>query len=101
VSIDLLVGLAIALAILLLLASASIRIVNEYERGVIFRLGRVIAAKGPGLFLIIPIVDRMAKVSLRTVTMDIPHPRTSSPATTSPSGSTPSPTSTSSTRSGR
>jgi regulator of protease activity HflC (stomatin/prohibitin superfamily) len=72
VSIDLLVGLGIALAVVLLLASASIRIVPEYERGVIFRLGRVIAAKGPGLFLIIPIVDRMVKVSLRTVTMDIP-----------------------------
>jgi regulator of protease activity HflC (stomatin/prohibitin superfamily) len=56
----------------LLLLSASIRIVREYERGVIFRLGRVIAAKGPGLFFIIPIVDRMVRVSLRTVTMDIP-----------------------------
>jgi regulator of protease activity HflC (stomatin/prohibitin superfamily) len=72
VSIDLLVGLGIALAVVLLLLSASIRIVPEYERGVIFRLGRVIAAKGPGLFFIIPIVDRMVKVSLRTVTMDIP-----------------------------
>jgi regulator of protease activity HflC (stomatin/prohibitin superfamily) len=50
----------------------SVRIVNEYERGVIFRLGRVIGAKGPGLFFIIPVVDRMVKVSLRTVTMDIP-----------------------------
>jgi regulator of protease activity HflC (stomatin/prohibitin superfamily) len=49
-----------------------VRIVNEYERGVIFRLGRVIGAKGPGLFFIIPVVDRMVKVSLRTVTMDIP-----------------------------
>jgi regulator of protease activity HflC (stomatin/prohibitin superfamily) len=72
VSIDLLVGLGIALAVILLLLSASIRIVNEYERGVIFRLGRVIGAKGPGLFFIIPIVDRMVRVSLRTVTMDIP-----------------------------
>jgi regulator of protease activity HflC (stomatin/prohibitin superfamily) len=72
VSIDLLVGLGIALAVVLLLLSASIRIVPEYERGVVFRLGRVIAAKGPGLFFIIPIVDRMVKVSLRTVTMDIP-----------------------------
>jgi regulator of protease activity HflC (stomatin/prohibitin superfamily) len=72
VSIDLLVGLGIALAVVLLLLSASVRIVPEYERGVIFRLGRVIAAKGPGLFLIIPVVDRMVKVSLRTVTMDIP-----------------------------
>ncbi|MET8677011.1 SPFH domain-containing protein [Streptomyces sp. NPDC004647] len=50
----------------------SIKIVPEYERGVIFRLGRIIGAKGPGLFLIIPVVDRMIRVSLRTVTMDIP-----------------------------
>jgi regulator of protease activity HflC (stomatin/prohibitin superfamily) len=72
VSTDLLIGVAIAAAVVLLLLSASVRIVNEYERGVIFRLGRVIAAKGPGLFFIIPIVDRMVKVSLRTVTLDIP-----------------------------
>jgi regulator of protease activity HflC (stomatin/prohibitin superfamily) len=66
------IGLILALAILLLLLIMSVRIVNEYERGVIFRLGRVIGAKGPGLFFIIPVVDRMVKVSLRTVTMDIP-----------------------------
>jgi regulator of protease activity HflC (stomatin/prohibitin superfamily) len=66
------IGLVVALAVLLVLLFLSVRIVNEYERGVIFRLGRVIGAKGPGLFLIIPIVDRMVKVSLRTVTMDIP-----------------------------
>jgi regulator of protease activity HflC (stomatin/prohibitin superfamily) len=100
VSTDLLIGVAIAAAVVFLLLSASVRIVNEYERGVIFRLGRVIGAKGPGLFFIIPIVDRMVKVSLRTVTLDIP-PRTSSPATTSLIRSTPSPTSTWSTRSAR
>jgi regulator of protease activity HflC (stomatin/prohibitin superfamily) len=72
VSTDLLIGLGIAAFVAFLLLSASVRIVNEYERGVIFRLGRVIGAKGPGLFFIIPIVDRMVKVSLRTVTMDIP-----------------------------
>jgi regulator of protease activity HflC (stomatin/prohibitin superfamily) len=66
------IGLAVALAVLLILLAMSVRIVNEYERGVIFRLGRVIGAKGPGLFFIIPVVDRMVKVSLRTVTMDIP-----------------------------
>lgn len=66
------IGVLLAgLAVFALLAAA-IRIVDEYERGVIFRLGRVIGAKGPGLFFIIPIVDRMVKVSLRTVTMDIP-----------------------------
>ena len=52
--------------------TASIKIVQEYERGVIFRLGRVMGAKGPGLFFIIPIIDRMFKVDLRTVTLDVP-----------------------------
>ena len=57
---------------LLVLIAAAIRIVPEYERGVIFRLGRVIGAKGPGLFFLIPFVDRMVKVDLRTVTLDVP-----------------------------
>ena len=52
--------------------SAAVRVVQEYERGVIFRLGRVQGPKGPGLFLIIPIIDRMQKVDLRTITLDIP-----------------------------
>jgi regulator of protease activity HflC (stomatin/prohibitin superfamily) len=51
--------------------SAAIRILNEYERGVIFRLGRVIKAKGPGLIILIPIVDKMVKVSMRLVAMDV------------------------------
>jgi regulator of protease activity HflC (stomatin/prohibitin superfamily) len=51
--------------------SAAIRILNEYERGVIFRLGRVIAAKGPGLIILIPLIDKMVKVSLRLVAMDV------------------------------
>ncbi|MCB0075893.1 MAG: slipin family protein [Anaerolineales bacterium] len=50
----------------------AIRIVQEYERGVIFRLGRVVGAKGPGLFLLIPFIDKMVKVDLRTVTLDVP-----------------------------
>ncbi|MBU2536328.1 MAG: slipin family protein [Chloroflexi bacterium] len=50
----------------------AVKIVTEFERGVIFRLGRLIGAKGPGLFLIIPFVDRMVKVDLRVVTMDVP-----------------------------
>ncbi|MFZ0543932.1 MAG: SPFH domain-containing protein [Candidatus Promineifilaceae bacterium] len=54
------------------LAFTAIKVVTEYERGVIFRLGRVQGAKGPGLFLLIPIVDRMVKVDLRTVTLDVP-----------------------------
>lgn len=51
---------------------AAVRVVQEYERGVIFRLGRSIGAKGPGLFLIIPFIDKMVKVDLRTVTLDVP-----------------------------
>ena len=51
--------------------SAAIRILNEYERGVIFRLGRVIAAKGPGLIILIPVVDKMVKVSLRLLVLDV------------------------------
>jgi regulator of protease activity HflC (stomatin/prohibitin superfamily) len=50
----------------------AIRIVQEYERGVIFRLGRLVGARGPGLFFIIPIVERMVKIDLRIVTMDVP-----------------------------
>jgi len=51
--------------------STAIRILNEYERGVIFRLGRVIKAKGPGLIILIPVVDKMVKVSMRLVVMDV------------------------------
>ncbi|MEA3356574.1 MAG: slipin family protein [Candidatus Bipolaricaulota bacterium] len=62
---------AIAALVVLFLMSA-IKIVREYERGVIFRLGRLVGAKGPGIFLIIPIVDKMVKISLRTVALDVP-----------------------------
>lgn len=58
--------------LLIFLISSAIRVLREYEHGVIFRLGRLIAAKGPGLFFLIPVVDRMVKVSLRTVVMDVP-----------------------------
>jgi regulator of protease activity HflC (stomatin/prohibitin superfamily) len=57
---------------LLIILTSAIRILREYDRGVIFRLGRLIAVKGPGLILLIPLVDRMVKVSLRTVVMDVP-----------------------------
>jgi len=57
---------------ILIVAPMAIKIVTEYERGVIFRLGRLVGAKGPGLFLIIPFIDRMVKVDLRVVTMDVP-----------------------------
>ncbi len=63
------IGLAI---ILLLFLASSIKIVKEYERGVIFRLGRLVGAKGPGLFFIIPILDKIVIVDLRTVTYDVP-----------------------------
>jgi regulator of protease activity HflC (stomatin/prohibitin superfamily) len=59
------------LVIVIFFLSAAIRILNEYERGVIFRLGRVIAAKGPGLIILIPLIDKMVKVSLRLVVMDV------------------------------
>ncbi len=57
---------------LLIILPMAIKIVAEYERGVIFRLGRLIGAKGPGIFFIIPFVDRMVKVDLRVVTLDVP-----------------------------
>ncbi len=62
--------IAIVILVLLFLWSA-IKILNEYERGVIFRLGRVITAKGPGLIILIPMIDRMVKVSLRLVAVDV------------------------------
>ena len=57
--------------LLVFFLASAIRILNEYERGVIFRLGRVLGAKGPGLIILIPIVDKMVKVSLRLVAMDV------------------------------
>jgi len=57
---------------LLIILASAIRILREYDRGVIFRLGRLIAVKGPGLILLIPLIDRMVRVSLRTVVMDVP-----------------------------
>ncbi|MEE8553982.1 MAG: slipin family protein [Desulfobacterales bacterium] len=60
-----------ALVFFILFLSAAIRILKEYERGVIFRLGRVIKAKGPGLIILIPLIDKMMKVSMRLVAMDV------------------------------
>jgi len=62
---------ALLIFLVFILASA-IKILKEYERGVIFRLGRLIETKGPGIIILIPIVDRMVKVSLRTIVMDVP-----------------------------
>jgi regulator of protease activity HflC (stomatin/prohibitin superfamily) len=59
------------IVLVVLFLSAALRILNEYERGVIFRLGRVIKAKGPGMIILIPVIDKMMKVSLRLVAMDV------------------------------
>jgi regulator of protease activity HflC (stomatin/prohibitin superfamily) len=67
-----LTALAVLILLGLIILSNAIRVLREYERGVIFRLGRMIGVKGPGLILLIPLLDRMVKVSLRTVVMDIP-----------------------------
>lgn len=66
------VPLIVIIFFVLFILMNAIRILQEYERGVIFRLGRMIGVKGPGLILLIPLVDRMVKVSLRTFTMDVP-----------------------------
>ena len=67
------IGVLVVIAFFLLIFGGSaIRILREYERGVIFRLGRLIAQKGPGLILLIPVIDRMVRVDLRTVTLNIP-----------------------------
>jgi regulator of protease activity HflC (stomatin/prohibitin superfamily) len=70
------IAVVVAVCALLLvlagLAAASVRVLREYERGVVFRLGRLIGRKGPGLVFLIPFVDRMVRVSLRTVTLSIP-----------------------------
>ena len=69
---DLATYFGIIILFLIIILSSAIRILREYERGVVFRLGRLIGAKGPGLILLIPVVDRMVRVSLRTVVMDVP-----------------------------
>jgi regulator of protease activity HflC (stomatin/prohibitin superfamily) len=66
------VTLPALIIVALILLSSAIRVVREYERGVVFRLGRLIGAKGPGIIFLIPLVDRMVKVDLRTVTLDVP-----------------------------
>ena len=64
--------LSILVVLIILLLYSMIRILREYERGVIFRLGRFVGVKGPGLILLIPIIDKMVKVSLRILVMDVP-----------------------------
>ena len=67
-----LIGLVVVVLLLVLFLVSAVKVAREYERGVIFRLGRLLEPKGPGLFLLIPIVDRMVKVDLRTITLNIP-----------------------------
>jgi len=64
--------IGVLILIVLIIVPMSVKIVPEYERGVLFRLGRLVGQRGPGLFLIIPFIDRMVKVDLRVVTMDVP-----------------------------
>jgi regulator of protease activity HflC (stomatin/prohibitin superfamily) len=65
-------ALAIIIFLIIIFLFMAIKVLNEYERGVIFRLGRIIEHKGPGLIILIPVIDRMVRVSLRTVAMDVP-----------------------------
>ncbi|OGO24282.1 MAG: hypothetical protein A2144_10140 [Chloroflexi bacterium RBG_16_50_9] len=67
-----LVVIGVIIVVVLIIIPTTVKVVAEYERGVIFRLGRLVGARGPGLFLIIPFIDRMIKVDLRVVTMDVP-----------------------------
>ncbi len=64
--------LIVAIVFVVMFLSSAIRILNEYERGVIFRLGRIIGCKGPGLIILIPVIDKMMRISLRLVTLDVP-----------------------------
>jgi len=75
VDIGTVVGLFFLAIILLLLLSTSIKVVNEYERAVIFRLGRLLGMKGPGLVIILPVIDRRRIIDLRLVTLDVPKQR--------------------------
>src|SRR6478672_6351025 len=68
-----LIGLVVVVLLLLFFLTSAVKVAREYERGVVFRLGRLLdPPKGPGLFLLIPVVDRMVKVDLRTVTLNVP-----------------------------
>ena len=66
------VTLLVLIVLAVAAAAASVRVLREYERAVVFRLGRLIGAKGPGVVLLIPLIDRMVRVSLRTHTLNVP-----------------------------
>ena len=65
-------GITILIIIAIFIILSALRVLREYERGVVFRLGRIVGAKGPGLIILIPLIDKMTKVSLRTVVLDVP-----------------------------
>jgi regulator of protease activity HflC (stomatin/prohibitin superfamily) len=69
---ELLLAIAVLLVLVGMVAGASIRVLREYERAVVFRLGRLLGVRGPGLIMLIPVLDRMVRVSLRTVTLNVP-----------------------------
>ena len=71
-NIGLIIIIVVVAILLIILIRLSVRVLREYERGVLFRFGRLSSAKGPGIFLIIPFVDKMVKVDLRTITLDVP-----------------------------
>ena len=64
--------ITVLVILVVMFLAAAIRILNEYQRAVIFRLGRVIDQKGPGLIILIPVIDKMVKVDMRTITLDVP-----------------------------
>src|SRR5439155_8776337 len=70
--IQLLVVLGALVAVVLPLIRSSVKIVQEYERGVLFRLGRLVGPRGPGLFFSVPVIDRIVNIDLRTATMEVP-----------------------------
>jgi regulator of protease activity HflC (stomatin/prohibitin superfamily) len=69
---DNIIGLVVIVALLFMFFSSAVKVVQEYERGVVFRLGRLVGARGPGLILLIPAIERMQKVDLRVITLDVP-----------------------------
>src|SRR4030042_1284424 len=64
----------VILALVIMFLASAIKVLNEYERAVVFRLGRIRDVKGPGLIIIIPVIDKVVKVDMRTITMDVPPP---------------------------
>jgi regulator of protease activity HflC (stomatin/prohibitin superfamily) len=72
VGLELLIVLGVIVVLVIVVFSATVKVVQEYERGVVFRLGRFVGARGPGLILLIPAIERMVKVDLRVITLDVP-----------------------------